>query len=75
MAILLPDAGTFDAFEDSLDAEAVDAMLHNLLLQEVELTMPKFEFESAFSMVGALSAMGMTDAFTNKGPRQRRRPR
>ncbi len=66
MAILLPDSGTFEAFEDALSAEAVGRMLSNLMLQEIELTMPKFEFESAFSLVGALSTMGMADAFTSK---------
>jgi serpin B len=66
MAILLPDAGTFEAFEDALDAEAVDTMLSNLALQEVELTMPKFEFESSFNLVAPLSALGMADAFSSK---------
>jgi len=64
MVILLPRAGGFEAFEGSLDAERVDAIVKDLARRRVALTMPKFEFESAFSLKGALAAMGMPDAFT-----------
>ncbi len=64
MLILLPQAGEFEAFEDALDAEQMDAILDNLNYGEVALTMPKFEVESDFSLVDALTAMGMPDAFS-----------
>jgi serpin B len=64
MVILLPDEGTFDAFESSLDAEGVDAILNDLTYQEVALTLPKFEVESDFSLVEALAEMGMPIAFS-----------
>jgi len=64
MVILLPDAGEFDAFEGALDAGRVDGMVDNLAHRQVALTMPKFEFESGFSLVDALAALGMPDAFT-----------
>ncbi|MBL7184079.1 MAG: serpin family protein [Anaerolineae bacterium] len=64
MVILLPAAGQFEAFEGSLDAERVDAILKDLARRRVALTMPKFEFESGFSLREALAAMGMPDAFT-----------
>jgi serpin B len=64
MVILLPEAGEFEPFEGSLDAEQVDAILKNLARRQVTLTMPKFEFESGFSLKEALAAMGMPDAFT-----------
>ena len=63
MVILLPDAGQFEEFEDSLDAERVDAILKDLARRRVALTMPKFEFESGFSLKEALAAMGMPLAF------------
>ncbi|UCC65846.1 MAG: serpin family protein [Anaerolineae bacterium] len=66
MVILLPEAGGFEAFEDSLDAERVDAVLKELARRQVALTMPKFEFESDFSLNEALSAMGMPVAFSNE---------
>ena len=64
MVILLPQAGGFEAFEGSLDAEQVDAILKDLTYREVALTMPRFEFDSGFSLKEALAAMGMPDAFT-----------
>jgi serpin B len=64
MLILLPQVGEFEAFEDSLDAEQMHAILDNLKYGEVALTMPKFEVESDFSLVDALTAMGMPDAFS-----------
>jgi serpin B len=64
MVILLPEASRFEAFEGSLDAERVDAIVKDLARRQVALTMPKFEFESGFSLKEALAAMGMPDAFT-----------
>ncbi len=64
MVILLPDAGEFEAFEASLDATALEAILDTLTYQEVALTMPRFEFSARFRLDEALSALGMVDAFT-----------
>ena len=65
MVILLPEEGQFEAFESSLDADLVDAVLANLESGEVALTMPKFEFESEFGLKQTLAAMGMPIAFTD----------
>jgi serpin B len=64
MVILLPNEGTFGAFENSLDAESVSAIANSLVHQEIALTMPKFEVESDFSLVEALTEMGMPVAFS-----------
>ncbi|HEY49205.1 MAG TPA: serpin family protein [Dehalococcoidia bacterium] len=64
MVILLPEEGQFGAFEGSLDAERLDAILDDLARGEVALTMPKFEFESEFSLAKTLAAMGMPVAFS-----------
>ncbi len=64
MVILLPDADEFEAFEGSLDAERVDAIIGALAHREVALTMPKFEFDSDFSLSQSLAAMGMREAFS-----------
>jgi serpin B len=66
MVILLPEEGQFEAFEGSLDADLVAAIIEDLDSSEVALTMPKFEFESAFGLKEALSAMGMPIAFTDE---------
>jgi len=64
MVILLPGTGQFEAFEDSLDAQRVDAILKDVEPRRVALTMPRFEFESSFSLKEALAAMGMPVAFS-----------
>ncbi|MCP4541234.1 MAG: serpin family protein [Chloroflexi bacterium] len=63
MVILLPDAGELKAFESSLDAERVDAIIESIGYGEVALTMPKFEFDSKHGLSQSLAAMGMQDAF------------
>ena len=65
MIIMLPEPGTFEAFEDSLDHVLVTRILEDIEPGLVKLTMPKFEFEfeSTFDLVDTLSDMGMTDAF------------
>jgi len=64
MVILLPDSGQFEEFEGSLDADLVDTITNDLIYKEIALTMPKFEFESEFSLADTLAAMGMPVAFT-----------
>jgi len=63
MVILLPKAGKFEVFEGSLDPQFVDAIVKDLEPRQVALTMPRFEFESDFSLRETLAAMGMPDAF------------
>jgi serpin B len=64
MLILLPDEGTFAEFEDSLDYQKVSDIIAGLREANVTLTMPRFKFESGFSLKDTLSAMGMADAFS-----------
>ena len=63
MVILLPTAGQFEAFEGSLNAERVNAIMEDLAQRRVALTMPKFTFDSSFELVRTLTNMGMQDAF------------
>jgi len=65
MVILLPRDGQFKAFEDSLDAKQVDAVIKGLKQQQVALTMPKFEFDSSLSLQKILAEMGMPVAFSS----------
>jgi len=64
MVVLLPESGNFEAFEKGLQAQQVDAIINGLQPTEVTLTMPKFEFESEFSLRDILAGMGMPDAFS-----------
>ena len=65
MVILLPRPGKFADFESSLDSPQVAAMIADLERRQVVLTMPKFEFESEFSLKQTLEAMGMPVAFSD----------
>jgi serpin B len=63
MLILLPAEGQFEAFEANLTAGRVEEILSELARTTVELSMPKFSFESEFELDGLLADMGMPQAF------------
>jgi serpin B len=64
MVILLPASGNFKAFEQGLQAQQVDDIIKALQNTRVSLTMPRFEFDSEFSLKDTLTRMGMPDAFS-----------
>jgi len=64
MVILLPKVGQFQAFEEGLQAQQVCDIISSLQPAEVALTMPKFEFDSEFSLKDTLKEMGMPAAFS-----------
>ena len=66
MTILLPDKGRFREFENSIDAGLVGRILEDIEAKLVELTMPRFEFESQFMLVETLEKMGMPNAFDDR---------
>jgi len=63
MYAILPPEGGFEAFEASLDADKIDAIVDSVGDAFVDLTMPKFEFDSSFDLPGALKELGMQSAF------------
>ena len=63
MVILLPGAGRFESFEDSLDYGVVESAIDGLQGGQVALTMPRFKMETDFNLNDALSALGMSAAF------------
>jgi serpin B len=64
MVIFLPEAGQFEAFAEGLQAQQVDAIINDLQDTRVTLTMPRFEFDSEFSLKDTLAGMGMPIAFS-----------
>jgi serpin B len=64
MVILLPEAGKFEAFEETLNTQQVDTIMSGLKPTEVALTMPQFEFDSEFKLKDTLADMGMPIAFS-----------
>jgi serpin B len=63
MLVILPDEGQFEAVQKLLNNAMVDSIYANLQYGQVNLSLPKFNFESSFDLNGALVSLGMTDAF------------
>ncbi|WP_275936160.1 serpin family protein, partial [Sorangium cellulosum] len=63
MFLVMPAAGTEDAFEASLDGEALEGLIASMEYRSVDITMPKFSFESSASLKQALEGLGMEVAF------------
>jgi serpin B len=61
--VIVPDARTFNKFERKLGTQLVETIIANLKPRMVDLTFPKFSFESSFDLAAVLSSMGMPDAF------------
>ena len=64
MIVLLPEAGNFQVFEEGLQADKASDIISGLQPTGVALTMPKFEFDSEFSLTDTLAGMGMPIAFS-----------
>jgi serpin B len=63
MFLVVPDAGTFDAFEQSLTSAQLTAILQADSSYGA-VTMPKFKFRFGQSLNQVLAGLGMADAFT-----------
>ena len=63
MVIILPVGGEFEAFELGMNAKTLDQIVNDFDFVSLELTMPKFEYESEFGLSKALADMGMPTAF------------
>jgi serpin B len=66
MDIVMPDAGNFTKFESGMTAGSISGIINSLQPKSTNLTMPKFNFDSSFSLNAALSALGMPIAFSNQ---------
>lgn len=64
MVILLPEEDNFEQFEVSLDVQTLKKITDAVRIKNVILSMPKFEYESEFSLKGTLETLGMTEAFS-----------
>ncbi len=63
MLVLLPAPGYFQEFERQLSADRLPALLDQLEIEGVKLTMPKFEYNTHLDLKQTLSKMGMPAAF------------
>lgn len=67
MLLVLPDAGTFDAFQGGLDPAklaGIDAALEASSDVPVVVTLPRFELRTPLKLAGALKALGMSSVFS-----------
>ena len=64
MLILLPEEDKFTGFEAALNSQKLDAIIGNLEMRNIILSMPKFDYESEFSLKDTLEALGMKDVFS-----------
>jgi serpin B len=66
MIVVVPDAGTFDAFEQGLTAAQLTAILASSGSGGGgDVVMPRFKFETPTSLNEILAQMGMTDVFSS----------
>jgi len=64
MLLLVPDAGTFDAFEAALTADSLESVLAGAATAASQgVSLPRFVVDQHLSVKTALMALGMTDAF------------
>jgi serpin B len=66
MIVLLPEEGQFREFEENLDSQTLETALEGIENVNIQLSMPKFTYESEFSLSNQLSALGMPDAFIDR---------
>jgi serpin B len=63
MVVVVPDAGTFDAFEQGLTVETLAPILSATSGSNGNVVLPRFKFKTATNLKDPLVALGMTDAF------------
>ncbi len=63
MLVILPDEGQFKPVEATLDARMAQQITDKLMQGPVILALPKFTYDSSFSLNAALESLGMSDAF------------
>jgi serpin B len=63
MTVVVPDAGRLAEVEAQVSPDLVDSIVATQALRTVDLGLPRWDSESAFSLNDALSAAGMPSAF------------
>ncbi len=66
MVILHPDLQNFENFESNLNADRLNEILAGLGSANMNLSLPKFEFEMSLPVAAHLIEMGMVEAFQER---------
>jgi serpin B len=65
MLILLPEAGSFESTVENMNTGTLNTILEAMTPTSVQVSLPKFKFDSAVRMKDHLMTLGMVDAFGN----------
>jgi serpin B len=65
MILIVPDPGTFEAFETGLTTDQLNGILTASPASPGQLSMPRFNFAQSIPLTNTLGAMGMPDAFNS----------
>ena len=65
MLVLLPKENNLSGLEDSINLKNLDAWKKELNSTKVEVSLPKFKFETKYFMADDLKSMGMPAAFSD----------
>ncbi len=63
MTLWVPDAGHFEGFEAGLSPDRITAIKDQMSMMEINLQMPKFDFETSTNANDPLKSLGMSEAF------------
>ena len=66
LLVVMPDEGNFEAFEENLTGDRLQAITEHMGSDPVILRMPRFKLEYSFSAKRGLQGMGLGDAFDRK---------
>jgi serpin B len=66
MLVVVPDAGTFDAFESGFDADRLRSITDVLHPASVDVRLPRFQFQTDARLDNELRAMGLTAVFDDQ---------
>jgi len=64
LTLIVPDAGRFAEVRAALTAGQLESLWGSLETKQVQLSLPKFKYESSFSLAKTLGELGMPDAIT-----------
>ena len=63
MTIIVPELIAFNDFETTISLEFLNTLRDRMAIEQIELEMPKFDFESTINAKEALKNLGMEEAF------------
>ncbi len=65
MIIILPEESSFNDFQSQINYGILQDIISGIERKQVQLQLPRYEFESEFSLKDILREMGMASAFEN----------